>query len=110
MTPTAARKSVSSLPYQNLIMSEYADKSKENKGIVVNGQVTQRKTGQTSQLVDNRPQAVAQRKMQEAINNSPRIQQLKANNIFGVAQLQENSLNTTSQPLQKKTKLYRLTG
>jgi len=53
-------------------MSEYADKSKEKKITAVASRVVQQqKTGQALQLVDNRPQAAAQRKMQEAISSQP---------------------------------------
>lgn len=45
-------------------------------------------------MVDNRPEAVAQRKLQSSLNNSPRVQQLKS--------LQSNVQRTTA-PLQRQT-------
>jgi hypothetical protein len=61
-------------------MNTQADKTQENKGqSVANGVSQKQSSGEsTFQFVDNRPEAVAQRKLQEIVNNSPRMLQLKA--------------------------------
>jgi hypothetical protein len=61
-------------------METHADKSEENKSHVVAGISSQHLSNGESafQFADNRPEAIAQRKMQETINNSPQMQQLKA--------------------------------
>jgi hypothetical protein len=61
-------------------MNTHADKTLENKSQTVANRLPklQSKSVSTFQLVDNRPEAIAQRKLQEAISNSPRVQQLKA--------------------------------
>jgi hypothetical protein len=91
------------------MMSEYASKSKENKNMTVSDHVSQRlKSEPAVYIVDNRPKAVAQRTMQEAINNSPRVQQLKAhqqmtnNYTPGIAQRKEKLSNEIPQPAQRK--------
>lgn len=66
----------------------------------------------TFQFVDKRPEAVAQRKLQEMANNSPRVSQLKvyqemANNSpqpYKIVQLQTMADNHSAQqqPIQKK--------
>lgn len=90
-------------------MSEYSNKSQINKSAAVTGPVSQqRKNGSAFQFVDNRPEAIAQRKMQNVINNSPPVQQLKAyqetadNAITRVVQQKEKLGNEIPQPVQKK--------
>lgn len=75
-------------------MNTHADKTLENKSQTVTNRLPklQSKSESTFQFVDNRPEAIAQRKLQEAISNSPRVQQLKAyhemaNNSPQVSQL-----------------------
>jgi hypothetical protein len=61
-------------------MNTHVDKTQENKGQSVANSVAQ-KLGSietTFQFVDNRPEAVAQRKLQEMANNSPQVSQLRA--------------------------------
>ena len=59
-------------------MYKHADKSQEKKKqSIANTIQKKRKTGATFQFVDNRPEAVAQRKLQDMANNSPRVAQLK---------------------------------
>ena len=67
-------------------MNTHADKSQENKSQSVANDVSQKQSGSEStfQFVDNRPEAVAQRKLQEMANNSPQAKQ--------AAQLQSISL------------------
>ena len=61
-------------------MNTHADKAHENKDqAVANGLFKQQSNNESAfQLVDNRTEAIAQRKLQEAIDNSPRVQQLKS--------------------------------
>jgi len=96
-------------------MNTYADNKKENKTqAVANSLPKQQSSGEsTFKFVDNRPEAIAQRKLQEAINNSPRVQQLKAyqemaNNSPLVKQLrayQAMANNFTSKSAQRKENL-----
>lgn len=70
------------LVYTNYIytMNAHADKTPENKTQAIANVASQKKDAHSPsfEFVDNRQGSVAQRKLQEAINNSPRIQQLKA--------------------------------
>lgn len=61
-------------------MNTHADKTQENKSqSVSNGKSHMQSGGEsTFQFVDNRPEAIAQRKLQEMANNSPQISQLRA--------------------------------
>lgn len=61
-------------------MNTHADKTSENKSLAVANSLPKQQTNGESafQFVDNKPEAIAQRKLREAINNSPRVQQLKA--------------------------------
>nr|WP_222845878.1 DUF4157 domain-containing protein [Flavilitoribacter nigricans] len=61
-------------------MNTHADKTQENKNQAVSAAVSQMQSGNDStfQFEDNRPEAVAQRKLQEMANNSPRAMQLQA--------------------------------
>jgi hypothetical protein len=61
-------------------MNTHADKSQEHKSQSVSNTESQMQRGgeATFQFVDNRPEAVAQRKLQEMANNSARVIQLKA--------------------------------
>ncbi len=93
-------------------MNTHADKSQENKSQAVANSLPklQSESESTFQFVDNRPEAIAQRKLQEAINNSPRVQPLKAyqemaNNSPQVKQLRASQLmadNFTSKPVQQE--------
>jgi len=61
-------------------MTNYAEKSQENISQNKTNSVYQNKSNEnaTLQLADNRVEAVAQKELQETINSSPRIMQLKA--------------------------------
>ncbi|NBP67375.1 MAG: DUF4157 domain-containing protein [Cytophagia bacterium] len=96
-------------------MNTHADKTLENKSrAVANSLPKQKSNGEsTFQFVDNKPEAVAQRKLQEMANNSPKAMQLKAfqemaNNsrqAKQAAQLQAMADNYSArqqQPIQKK--------
>jgi hypothetical protein len=68
-------------------MNTYADKKQENKSQSVANTVAQKRSGDESlfQFVDNRPEAFAQRKLQEMSTNSPRAiaQRKKTDSLFG---------------------------
>ena len=96
-------------------MNTHADKTQENKSQAVSAVDSQmQSSGESSfQFVDNRPEAVAQRKLQEIANNSPQVSQLRAfqdmvNNspqAKHTAQLQaiaDNHSAQQRQPIQKK--------
>lgn len=61
-------------------MNTYADKTQENKSQSLANKASHKQNGSKStfQFVDNRPEAIAQRKLQEMANNSPKVSQLKA--------------------------------
>jgi hypothetical protein len=94
-------------------MNTHAEKTQENKSQSVSTQIAQKQSGgSTFQFVDNRPEVVAQRKLQEMANNSPQVSQLRAlqdmaNNspqAKRTAQLQAMADNHSAQqqPIQKK--------
>ena len=60
-------------------MNAHADKIQKNKSQSVSAAESQMNSGgeSTFQFVDNRPEAVAQRKLQEMPNNSPHVKQLR---------------------------------
>jgi hypothetical protein len=61
-------------------MNKHANQTPENKTESAANVVVQKQAGSNPvfQFADNRPAAAAQKKMQEAINNSPRVKQLSA--------------------------------
>jgi hypothetical protein len=74
-------------------MNSYADSKQKNKSQSLANESSQKKSNSESsfQFVDNRPEAVAQRKLQNMANNSMQIAQLKgfqdmANNSNEVVQ------------------------
>ncbi|MEP5340728.1 MAG: DUF4157 domain-containing protein [Algibacter sp.] len=79
-------------------MNTHADKTQENKSQSVASLVSQKQSmsESTFQFVDNRPEAVAQRKLQEMANNSPQVKQ--------AAQLQAmvDNRSTQQQPIIQK--------
>jgi hypothetical protein len=80
-------------------MNTHVDKTQENKSQTVSATDSQKQSSgeSTFQFVDNRPEAIAQRKLQEVANNSHQAKQ--------VAQLQAMADNYTAQqhqPIQKK--------
>ncbi len=97
-------------------MNTHADKTQENKSQSVSAASSQMQRGSefTFQFVDNRPEAVAQRKLPEMANNSPRVSELRAFHDMAnnspqakqTAQLQSIADNSISQqqilPLQNK--------
>jgi hypothetical protein len=96
-------------------MNTHADKTQKNKSQAVSALDSQMQSGDAStfQFVDNRPEAIAQRKLQEIANNSPRAIQMRAfqnmanssPQVNQAAQLQsmaDNSSSQQQQPIQKK--------
>ena len=96
-------------------MNTHADKTQDNKSQSVANAISQKQSSgeSTFQFVDNQPEAIAQRKLQEMANNSLRVMQLKAfqdmaNNspqAKQAAQLQSMADNYSAQeqqPIQKK--------
>ena len=104
-----------SKPEKNKFMNTHADETQENKSQTVTAEASQMQSGgeSTFQFVDNRPEAVAQRKLQEMANNSTQVKQLRAfqdmaNNspqAKQTAQLQamaDNSSSQQQQPIQRQ--------
>jgi len=94
-------------------MNTHADKTLENKSQTVANRLPklQSKSESTFQFVDNRPEVIAQRKLQEAISNSPRVQQLKAyhemaNNSPQVSQLRAIQDMANNSPQVKQLRAY----
>lgn len=61
-------------------MNTHADKTQENKSQSVANELSQKQNGSEStfQFVDNRPEAIAQRKLQEMVNYRSRVSQLSS--------------------------------
>jgi hypothetical protein len=96
-------------------MNTHANKTQENENPSLQHRVSSTRSGgeSTFQFIDNRPEATAQRKLQEAANHSPQAQRLRtfqemANNnpqAKNAAQRQAMADNFTArqqQPIQKK--------
>ncbi|WP_082434890.1 DUF4157 domain-containing protein [Pedobacter sp. Hv1] len=81
-------------------MNTHADKSQENKTKPAseNSSKSPSNGPSTLQLVDNRPEAIAQRKLQEVISNNPLVKQLKTKQKSIT-----NSPSTTPLPNQQAT-------
>jgi hypothetical protein len=79
-------------------MNTHADKTSENKSQAVANSLSKQQCNSESafHFVGNRPVAIAQRKLQEMANNSPRVAQLKA--------LQEMA-NNASKVIQRRPTL-----
>jgi GGDEF domain-containing protein len=101
-------------------MNTHADKTQENKNQSLANETSHKQNGSKStfQFVDNRPEAIAQRKLQEITNNSPQAMQLRAcqemaNNspqAKQAAQLQTMADNHSSQQQQTIQKKENNTG
>jgi hypothetical protein len=95
-------------------MRTCADKISDNKsGAIANRASKQNSTGTPAfQFADNSPAAIAQKKLQEVVNDSPRVQQLKAYQAMaddfstraalGKENGEEESLQGKSAPLKKE--------
>lgn len=80
-------------------MNTHADKTQENKSQAVSAADSQKQSGgeSTFQFVDNRPEAIAQRKLQEMANNSRQAKQ--ATQLQAMA---DNHSAEQQQTIQKK--------
>ncbi|MDG1434819.1 MAG: hypothetical protein P8Q41_12450 [Saprospiraceae bacterium] len=96
-------------------MNTFVGRKEENKNQSVANEVSQkRRKGETTyQFVDNRPEVVSQRKLQEMTNNSQQVSQLKSFQVMAnnspkakqTVQLQskaDNQPNKQQNPIQKK--------
>lgn len=88
-------------------MNTHADKTLENKSqAVVNGLPKQQSSGNsTFQFADNRPEAIAQRKLQEMASNSLQVKQFKVYQAMVdnfIAQAIERKENLEEETLQGK--------
>lgn len=77
-------------------MSSHADKTRENKSQSVANEVARKQSGEKStfQFVDNRPEAIAQRELQEMADSSPQAMSMQA-----VQQMADNSTQSQKQAL-----------
>ena len=99
-------------------MNTHADKTQENKSQSVSAAGSQMQSGgeSTFQFVDNRPEAIAQRKLQEMANNSPQSKQAvqlqaMADNYSPRQQHSiQNKENNTGLPDNLKTGMENLSG
>lgn len=80
-------------------MNTHADKTQENKSRSVVNTVSQKKNGEEStfQFVDNQPEAIAQRKLQEMAKNSPQAKQ-----AVQLKSMADNYSAQQQEPIQKK--------
>ena len=90
-------------------MSIQVDKTQQNKTPIFAGVAVQKRdsSNSVSKFVDNRPEAIGQRKLKEAINNSPHVKQLKAfqeaaDNSAPVKQLMAYKASFSTQAIQRK--------
>lgn len=99
-------------------MNTHADKKQENKSQSLANAVSQKQSvaESTFQFVDYRPDAVAQRKLQEIANNSPQAKQatqfqtMTANNSAQKKQPIQKKENNTGLPDNLKTGMENLSG
>lgn len=99
-------------------MNTHADKKQENKSQSVANAVSQKQSSaeSTFQFVDNRPEGIAQRKLQEMVNNRPqakRAAQLQAmadNYSVKQQQLIHKKENNTGLPDNLKSGIENLSG
>ncbi|QNK63920.1 DUF4157 domain-containing protein [Pedobacter sp. PAMC26386] len=97
-------------------MNTYADKPKENKSQSIANGVSQNQSGETTfQFIDNRPEAIAQRKLQKLANNSLQVQkaaqlQIMANNYSSKQQSIQKKENNTGLPDSLKSGIENLSG
>ena len=99
-------------------MNIHADKTQENKNQAIANAVSQKQVGSEStfQFVDNRPEAVAPRKLQELANNSPQtkqavqLQAMADNYSARQQQSIQKKENNTGLPDNLKTGMENLSG
>ena len=91
-------------------MSTHADKSQENKTQAVSMEASQMQQDGVSlfQFQDNRPETIAQLKVQAAANNSPQVQ--KTTQLQNLAQSIQKKENNTGLPDNLKSGIENLSG
>lgn len=79
-------------------MNSHANKAQENKSQSVANAVSQKQSGgaSTFHFEDNRTEAIAQRKLQDMVDNSPRALQLKA-----FQEMSDKQMKTKQPPVQQ---------
>jgi hypothetical protein len=79
-------------------MNTQANQKVENKSQTVANSLGEVQSNReaTFKLVDNRPEGIAQRRLKDVINNSPRVQQLKA-----YRKMANNSFDSSHMPIQR---------
>ena len=86
-------------------MNTYTDKNQEKKSqSIVNKVQKQKAIKSTFQFIDNRPEAVIQRKLQETANNSPQAKQAAQLQSMADNYTLRNSMQTTTLQKQKDSK------
>jgi len=82
-------------------MNAHTDKTQRNKSQSVANEVPHKQSGRNStSLVNNRPEAIAQRKLQETAKNST-----QANQVNHLQSMANNYSSQQHQPIQKKASL-----
>ncbi|AXT60942.1 hypothetical protein D1816_11480 [Aquimarina sp. AD10] len=99
-------------------MNTHADKTQEKKSQSVSIAGSQMQSGgeSTFQFMDNRPEAIAQRKLHEMANNSPRVSQFRAfqkmanvNSLSEARKIQQGNIDASVTTQQKKNGKERAT-
>ena len=99
-------------------MNTHADKTQENKSKSVSSANSQKQNDvkSTFQFVDNRPDAITQRKLQKMANNSPQVkktaqlQEMTKNHSATQQQSNQKKKNNTGLPDHLKTGIENLSG
>ncbi|MGY0035727.1 eCIS core domain-containing protein [Pedobacter sp. NJ-S-72] len=96
-------------------MSTQADVIKKDKPQTAANSFSKQQSNNvpTSQFVDDRPEAIAQRKLQEDIDKSPRVKQLKADQALAdnfTSQTTQRKENNTGLPDNLKSGVENLSG
>ena len=121
---TSPVKTLNSTDGRNWIekfMNTHTDKAQENKSQAVSNSLTQKEGGSEStfQFADNRPESIAQRKIQVMVNNSSQVSQLRvfqamADNSPQVKQADQQAIqkkgNNTGLPNNLKSGIENLSG
>ncbi len=86
-------------------MQTHADKNQENQSRAIANTVSQNKSNSKStfEFVDNRPETIAQRKLQVMANNSPQVNQLRAFQEMSNESYKENISIGNERIIQKAT-------
>ncbi len=84
-------------------MNTHADKASNRRQAFVNVLQKQQDSNQSSsEFVDNRPEAIAQRKLPATVNNNPKVQQLKA--LQGIANSSPQSIQMQQLQIVQRNK------